>query len=463
MNHGPSASSRSAAPAKPEDPLSRRLLRRAALASLVTPDFRQRLRLCTQIALLAFAGYTAASIFLGDFTLDTRIVLNIVRALGLALAVWLLRGKGSYARTVAVALGAPIFTFAIGAGLSVVRMDVAPMFVLAITASVVMALLLPWGPALQAVFVLGVMGSLGAAAAVAGPQSYDGLSVDFITSVAIALVLSIGVAWFMEHTRRAFAEVLSDAAEADEELARFHEMLENRFTERTAELAFANRELEGFSYTVSHDLRSPLRTVAGFTDMIAEENAGRLSESTLDHLARIRDAARRMDLLIDDMLVLARVGRSTLRLEPVDLAAMARSIESELRAEEPDRNVVLDVSDIPPVTADHALLHVAMDNLLRNAWKFTRSRAAAHIRVSGERSGDRVTCRVTDNGIGFDPRFRTKLFRPFERIHDDPMYEGTGVGLATVARVVHRHGGEVDAQGAPGEGATFSFSLPVGV
>jgi signal transduction histidine kinase len=196
--------------------------------------------------------------------------------------------------------------------------------------------------------------------------------------------------------------------------------------------------------------------------MIAEENAGRLSETSLDHLARIRQAARRMDVVIDDMLVLARVGRSTLRLESVDLGVMARSIENELRAEHPDRDVELEVGEIPPVTGDHALLHVAMDNLLQNAWKFTTGRTPARIRISGERNGDRVTCRVSDNGIGFDPRFRSKLFRPFERIHDDPVYRGTGVGLATVARVVHRHGGEVDAEGVPGQGATFSFSLPTG-
>jgi signal transduction histidine kinase len=443
-----------------ETPLARRLGRRASLEAVVVPDLRQRLRLCTQISAIAFTVYTAASYFFGGENADARLALNVFRVVGLAACLWALRGDGSHRHTLAMALTATSITFVVGAMISVLRADASPMVVLTITSCAVMAILLPWGLLGQTIYVIGVSAALAIVHAIVGPQAFSGLSVDGFASLAIALCLSIGVASFMESMRRASIELLRDARQADEELTRFHAMLEDRVSERTAALEFANREIEGFSFTVSHDLRSPLRTIAGFTNMIAEDNEGRLSETSLDSLARIRAAARRMDSLIDDMLVLARVGRSALRLEPVHLAAIARSIEGDLRAEDPGREVEFEVDRIPVVRGDHALLHIAMDNLLRNAWKFTSGRERASIRVSGELDADRVVCRVADNGIGFDPRFRDKLFRPFERLHDDPDFDGTGVGLATVARVVHRHGGEVDAAGRPGEGATFTFRLP---
>lgn len=447
-------------PAPSETPLTGRSRRRTSLGLVVVPDFRQRLRLCTQISLLAFSAYTAASFFFEGDHHDARLVLNLLRVAGLGACLWFLRGEGSRAQTFVLAVLGPTITFATAVAISVLRVDSSPMVVLAITASAVMAILLPWGVRNHTIYVLGVVACLLLVRVIAGPEAYGSSSIDGLTSLGIALVLSIAVAYLMERMRRASIELLADARQADEELARFHAMLENRVHERTAALEFANRELEGFSYTVSHDLRSPLRTIAGFTNMIAEENEGHLGEGSLDNLERIRLAARRMDLLIDDMLVLARVGRASLRLESVDLAALARSIADELRGEEPDRHVEFEIAPIPTVVGDHALLRVALDNLLRNAWKFTSRRSSPRIVVSGEQHGDQVSCRVTDNGIGFDPRFRSKLFRPFERIHDDPDFEGTGVGLATVARVVHRHGGEVDATGNLGEGATFSFSLP---
>jgi signal transduction histidine kinase len=415
---------------------------------------------CTRIALVAFFIYTAASYFFGGEHPDARLALNVVRVVGLAVALWVLRGDGSRAETLTVAFFSLSITFGPAIAISVLRGDALPMVVLAITATSVMAILLPWGARIQAVYVFGVGAALGLVRAIAGPAPFGSASIDAAASTAIALLLSIGVAYLFERMRQAAADLVADAGQADEELARLHAGLEHRVRERTASLEFANRELEGFSYTLSHDLRSPLRTIAGFTDMIEEENAGRLSEASRDSLLRIRLAARRMDLLIDDMLLLARVGRRRLRLEPVDLTAMARSIAADLRAEQPQRQVEFEVDAVPTVVADYQLLHVAMENLLRNAWKFASPRDPARIRVTGEDQGGNVVCRISDNGIGFDPRFRSKLFRPFERIHDDPAFEGTGVGLATVARVIHRHGGEVDATGSPGGGATFSFSLP---
>jgi signal transduction histidine kinase len=216
----------------------------------------------------------------------------------------------------------------------------------------------------------------------------------------------------------------------------------------------------GFRYTVSHDLRSPLRAIAGFSHLIQEESGHAIDEVTRDRLAKIEAATLRMDTLIDDMLVLARVSRSAVRTEAVDLAEVAREVIADLRSEHPHRQVEVRIAAIPLVTGDRGLLRIALDNLLRNAWKFTVRSDPARIEVFGGRVGPTVSCHVSDNGIGFDMQFRAKLFRPFERIHDEKDVEGTGIGLATVARIIDRLGGEVEADGRLGEGATFTFKLP---
>jgi signal transduction histidine kinase len=178
------------------------------------------------------------------------------------------------------------------------------------------------------------------------------------------------------------------------------------------------------------------------------------------HLGKIRAASRRMDGLIDDMLRLSRVSRGALRYETVDLAGLARTIADDLAAENPERDVEFLINGVPPVSGDLALLRIAMENLLTNAWKFTGTRQSGRIAVSGNIADGNVIVTVEDNGIGFDPRFQRKLFHPFERIHDQPQFQGSGVGLATVARIVRRHGGSVDAEGAPDKGAKFQMQLP---
>jgi len=221
------------------------------------------------------------------------------------------------------------------------------------------------------------------------------------------------------------------------------------------ELEGTNRELEAFSYSVSHDLRAPLRTIDGFSQILAEDYADRLDEEGLDYLARVRTASRHMAELIDDLLDLSRVGRRPLKRERVDLSALAAGIADDLKRSEPDRDVDIVVEEGVVARGDVGLLKVALENLIGNAWKFTSREQKATIRF-GLSGG---TFYVSDDGAGFDAAYKDKLFGAFQRLHGPEEFEGTGIGLATVARIVHRHGGEVWAEGAVGEGATFCFTL----
>ena len=242
-------------------------------------------------------------------------------------------------------------------------------------------------------------------------------------------------------------------------LRNINQELEARVRLRTAELEASNRELEAFSYSVSHDLRAPLRAIDGFAQILQEELDERLDDDARNHLGRIRAATQRMSQLIDDLNELARLTRHPLKRETVDLSAMARQIIDELRAEEPQRTVEVDIAPRLTVNADRNLMHVVLDNLLRNAWKFTARREHAHIQVQAEREGEqRVFC-VSDDGAGFDMAFAGNLFRPFHRLHPGNEFPGTGIGLATVQRIVQRHGGLIWAHGRPGEGARFYFTL----
>jgi PAS domain S-box-containing protein len=263
------------------------------------------------------------------------------------------------------------------------------------------------------------------------------------------LLRMVGVMQDVTEQRNAEAEVRG--AKAD---------LERRVKERTAELLAANRELESFSYSVSHDLRAPLRAIDGFTSAIQEKHAAGFDAESRDWLARVRAAAQRMSILIDDLLQLARVTRATLQRVPVDLAPLFREVAAELARREPGRAVRATIGVIPPALGDPMLLHLVAQNLMENAWKYTRSRAEAEIEVYGRIEGEGLRVCVRDNGVGFDPAYAHLLFEPFQRLHDPRDYEGSGVGLATVQRVVQRHGGSVGAESTPG-GATFWFTLPI--
>lgn len=225
------------------------------------------------------------------------------------------------------------------------------------------------------------------------------------------------------------------------------------------ELTALNRELESFSYSVSHDLRAPLRTMDGFSLALLEDYAGALDDEAQDYLHRIRAASQRMGRLIDDLLALSRVTRAELSLRPVDLSAMAREISAALARQHPARQVRCEVAEGMVVLGDRSLLHVALQNLLDNAWKFTSNVDEARIQVNAERRDGEFVCRVADNGAGFDMAYVGKLFGAFQRLHHDTEFPGTGIGLATVQRIVRRLGGQVWVQAEIGKGATFFFTL----
>jgi signal transduction histidine kinase len=225
--------------------------------------------------------------------------------------------------------------------------------------------------------------------------------------------------------------------------------------EANAAAQAAVRELEAFSYSVAHDLRAPLRTVDGFAQALLEDYGDRLDDLGRDYMARARSAAQRMGHLIDDLLALARLSRAPLAREPLDLARFVRETDGRLRQAHPGRRVELTVEEPLRATADPRLVAVVFDNLLGNAWKFSRDRAIAHVEV-GRRDGAFF---VRDDGVGFDPQYAASLFTPFKRLHSAREFEGTGIGLATVARAIQRHGGTIRAESSPGAGATFLFTL----
>jgi light-regulated signal transduction histidine kinase (bacteriophytochrome) len=250
-------------------------------------------------------------------------------------------------------------------------------------------------------------------------------------------------------------------------VAESRDELESRVHARTrelgqysAELAAANRELEAFSYSVSHDLRAPLRSIDGFAQALAEDYEDRFDDTGRDYLSRIRAAAQRMGMLIDDLLSLSRVSRMELSRADVDLSAIVREIAARLSEQEPGREVRWRIEPEVRVHGDLQLLRVAMDNLLSNAWKFTAKRrdAAIEFGVRNLPEHGRVVV-VSDNGAGFDMAHAGKLFGAFQRLHRATEFPGTGVGLATVQRIVRRHGGRIWAEAAVEQGATFFFTV----
>ncbi|HXO15351.1 MAG TPA: CHASE3 domain-containing protein [Steroidobacteraceae bacterium] len=230
-----------------------------------------------------------------------------------------------------------------------------------------------------------------------------------------------------------------------------------------ARLEAANADLESFSYSVSHDLRAPLRAIDGFSHALLEDAGERLTPDDQALLARVRAGAQRMAQLIDDLLRLARISRLPMTVQEVDLSALAETIAGELRGRDPHRPARWEIEDGVHARGDEQLLRVVLENLLGNAWKFTRRQTEPRIAFGSENGGPESVYFVRDNGAGFDMTFADKLFGPFQRLHSEREFEGTGIGLATVARVVHIHGGQVWAESELGRGAIFRFTLGGGV
>ncbi|SAK64245.1 two-component sensor kinase [Caballeronia temeraria] len=231
--------------------------------------------------------------------------------------------------------------------------------------------------------------------------------------------------------------------------------------ELATELARANKELEAFSYSVSHDLRAPLRHIAGYGDLLREQEGERMSDKSRRFLNNMLDSARFAGTLVDDLLTFSQMGRAALRPAPVDLGQLVRGVVQEFEVEGSGRDIEWMIGDLPRVTGDAAFLQLAVRNLISNAVKYTRTRESAKIEIFANRNGDEYVIGVRDNGVGFDMKYGAKLFGVFQRLHRAEEFEGTGIGLANVRRIVERHDGRTWAEGRLGEGAVFYFSLPV--
>ena len=248
--------------------------------------------------------------------------------------------------------------------------------------------------------------------------------------------------------------------EALGELEKQQSELEQLVAVRTAELKATNEELESFAHAVSHDLRAPLRAIDGFSSALSDDHAEKLSDSGKGHLARVREGVRRMTLLIDALLQLSRLTRSSIRFETIDLSALATEISHELSEHGPDRQVKFVIAPHLRVRGDRTLLRVALMNLLSNSWKFTSHHDQARIEVGCQSDGGERVFFVRDDGAGFDMMYVDRLFQAFQRLHGMDQFEGTGMGLALVHRVIRRHGGRVWAEGEIEQGATVYFTLP---
>ncbi len=303
----------------------------------------------------------------------------------------------------------------------------------------------------------------------------------------ITVVIVLGIAWLFRQTEGSsnpailaslialgsaviVALIVSRIAQSiGGEIDRVHTTLEAtksslmasnaQLSAKTAELVSVNKELEAFSYSVSHDLRSPLTHIQGFMGIISEEYGSKLDARGRDYLGRVTSSAQRMNTLIEELLSLSRVSSTELKLQRIDLSEIARGVAERLKRDDPGRKVEFEIAQSAPVLADPKLMEIALENLLNNSWKFTSKTPQARIEFAFSDGGGKTVYLVRDNGAGFDMKHSDRLFVPFQRLHSPSDFPGTGVGLATVRRVITRHGGEIWAEGVPNKGATFYFTL----
>ncbi|UCG83110.1 MAG: PAS domain S-box protein, partial [Dehalococcoidia bacterium] len=276
------------------------------------------------------------------------------------------------------------------------------------------------------------------------------------------LIAELGTRTMEYGGKPALSVVIRDITErkqAEEEIRRLNEELEQRVIERTTQLQAVNKELEAFAYSVSHDLRAPLRSIDGFSQVLIEDYVDKLDEEGNDYLQRVRAASQRMGELIDDLLNLSRVTRGEMCHEDVDLSAMAQAICSDLQCRQPKRKVKFVIKPELADRGDMRLLRAAFENLLGNAWKFTGKKKSARIEFGQIENDGQHVYFVRDNGVGFDMNYADKLFGAFQRLHSPSEFEGTGIGLATVQRIIHRHGGNIWAESELDKGTTFYFTL----
>jgi signal transduction histidine kinase len=300
----------------------------------------------------------------------------------------------------------------------------------------------------------------------------------FLPAVALALIFAV-LAWFWDDLNEPMARYVSIALfvftaffalrewytsrvqeELLGELQSAQRGLKSKIDQRTHQLQEVNRNLESFCYSVSHDLRAPLRSIDGFSHALQEDYETDMDETAKDYLSRIRNNAQRMGNLIDDLLQLSRIDRARLKIEAVDLGGITRKVVDSLRERDPDRDVAVNVQENLVVRGDSRLLRIAMENILENAWKFTSHTKNPKIDIKMQDEADACVISIKDNGAGFDDAYVDKIFQPFQRLCNEYEFDGTGIGLATVERIVTAHGGRIWARAAAGQGATFFIRLP---
>jgi PAS domain S-box-containing protein len=253
---------------------------------------------------------------------------------------------------------------------------------------------------------------------------------------------------------------ITERRQAEEEVVRMNQQLEQRVEDRTSELMAANREMEAFTYSVAHDLRAPLRHIDAFARILHEDFASTLAPEAQRYLENIRNGSRNMSRLVDDLLNLARVGRQELKRQPVPLGGLVNEVLADLKNETQGRSIEWHLQPLPSAQCDPGLLKQVFANLLSNAVKYTRPREVAVIEVGADKKNGETTLFVRDNGVGFNMKYSDKLFGVFQRLHRAEEFEGTGVGLATVDRIIRKHGGSVWAEAGVDKGATFYFTIP---
>lgn len=289
-------------------------------------------------------------------------------------------------------------------------------------------------------------------------NAYNTKHVDLLVGVASQVVVAVDNANLYDSLRKE----LTVRQQAEQDLFQLNAELEHRVAQRTAQLESTNRELEAFSYSVSHDLRSPLRSIDGFSQALLEDYEMTLDAVARGYLMRVRFAAQRMGTMIDALLTLSRITRAHLNLQSVNLSAIVREIVDALREEQPTRSVEVQIAPDVQGMCDPRLMQVALQNLIQNAWKYTSKQESARIEFGCRKIDHETVYHVTDNGVGFDMNYVDKLFTAFQRLHTEQEFQGTGIGLATVQRVIHRHGGRIWAEGSVAQGAAFYFTLMSG-
>jgi two-component system, sensor histidine kinase and response regulator len=289
-------------------------------------------------------------------------------------------------------------------------------------------------------------------------KGYSAGAVDYLMKPVVSGVLRAKVEVFVElaQVRHSLHQEIAERARIAAEVSKLNMVLEQRNEDLTA----ANSDLEAFSHSVSHDLRMPLRHIQAYVSMIEESALQKLNADEQRRLKGVRDAAQRMSQLIDDLLAFSRIGRTAMRKAPVDLDALVKAVIADVQPDVRNRKIEWTLQQLPYISGDRALLHQVLTNLLANAVKYTRTRAEARIQVFAVEQDDEIVVGIKDNGVGFDPAYSDKLFGVFQRLHSASDFEGTGVGLANVRRIVQRHGGRTWAESVLNEGATFYFSLP---